>query len=798
MHKYGNKNYWRPTMGGNDIETRQSDFPHKESDFPYRKYKLESKVKKILEIILSSDPNVYKKEWKLPEHKVEHKLPTNIFYLSNIVVGPTLDNHWEYDQIVDYYSEEARIKTPGYGEKYSVWEYWNNPLLHRRWKRAGNGDNRELLYDAITEARPAYSTVAISLYKALYDFTATNNTDISILDIAAYGERAIAAAALWYNYDGVDPNYDLINGLDNLTMDLKCLRPEISLHFYHVGLEDYKSCKLYDIITYSPPPFNTELYASNKELQSYTKYPTFEEYLCCFLTEIIYKAYKLCKIGAVFSITALDRNPKYFPLKISIQYMSDHTELIYVEAMLLIIASFGFEYKGAIGLSVGNKPPQVPWWTFIKQENDFTSKCITMLKQYYPTIYYKVGPRCLSVVDNTVFTVSIHEYIENDNVFNISKHEFTIESSVKLELIRYQIQMYIINMVHEISNMSINRINTILGRYLMLRSITGTYEEPWKSCLYVDPVFPTSSKHVVSDIIEDQIIQYFDLNGAKIIKDHVYWFKSYTCKGITQLYNTVAQYIRSLPLSTIETSVKTVNDQYVITTKGLQNIPGYKSNVFTFKQFKNIDILTTIRYETLGAKGHQHTRPIERTKIIENIFNQSIMDIYASAFNNNSTKYCSIYPDVELNAYGSAFCLKMIEGAYLANPVDVPVFIEKALNNIINDLTEAKKNSKSLKISMAFTLWLDTNPTFVKDFNNTEYSILLNNTDNIGLKRLSGSEFIRAIYILGHQFGHTIVSESSNSHRNTISVGVILTSLNNDIDLSYLPKLTDNKKFIIV
>jgi hypothetical protein len=140
----------------------------------------------------------------------------------------------------------------------------------------------------------------------------------------------------------------------------------------------------------------------------------------------------------------------------------------------------------------------------------------------------------------------------------------------------------------------------------------------------------------------------------------------------------------------------------------------------------------------------------------------------------------------------------MIEGAYLANPVDVPVFIEKALNNIINDLTEAKKNSKSLKISMAFTLWLDTNPTFVKDFNNTEYSILLNNTDNIGLKRLSGSEFIRAIYILGHQFGHTIVSESSNSHRNTISVGVILTSLNNDIDLSYLPKLTDNKKFIIV
>jgi len=799
-------------LGSNDNDT----FPVN-TEFPFRKYALESKVKYILEKILNSSPNIVTKTWKIPNNKIKFKGDKDLFYLTHTVVCPTLeliDDHWSYDQIIDYYNEEARIKTPGYGEKYSPWEYWHNEKLHRRWKKGDMDISntskhvlRERLYSNLTEARPAYSTVGISLYKALSNLISYTK-QFYILDIAAYGERAIASAALNYNYDGIDPNYDLINGHDKLLMDLRCLNPNCNIQFYHISLEDYKSCKLYDIITYSIPPFNTEPYAKDSEYnknQSYIKHPTFDEYLCCFLMGIIYKAYKLCKIDGVFSITALDRMPKYHPPRVPNEYISKNIELIYVEVMLLMISSMGFKYNGAIGLAVGNKDPSVPWWTFIKQDNSMSYKCITLMKEYYLSIYNKVGARCLSLLDKEdLFTSITKEVTIESSVLKISNTEFMHSPSIKLELIRYQIQNYVVSMIHTITNISEHKIKTILGRYLMLRSISATYDEPWKSCLFVDPVFPTISKHIIEEIeeIEDYFVSAFNTefqSGTDIVKNYEYWFKSYTCIGISQLYHTIAHYIPTIPLSTI--SIEIDND-YKIRSKGLQNIPGYSSDMFDFniqESEKNIDVLAVIRYKTLGAIGHQYTRPIERTKVIEQIVNQKIIDIYASIFNTNSLYYCSLYPDVEKNSYGSAFSLHMIEGAYLANPVDIPIFLKKSISNILQDLNTAFNNNKKLLISTSFTLWLDNNSSFMENFNNKDYKKLLANTDNIGLEMLSNSSYIRSIYILNKKlYPSTYLQETSSVQRNTISVGILLSSLPNLLITKYISNLAEPKYYRII
>jgi hypothetical protein len=779
----------------------RGDYENKE--FPYRKYELASSVKYKLEKIVNSKPNFYTSKWSIPEGKVVWKADSTLYYLIDTVIGPSLPNHWLYDQIVDYYCEEARIKTPGYGEKYSVYDYWINPELHKRWRKFNSKESaRELLYKNITEARPAYSSIAISLYYVLGNLL-DNNKSCRILDIAAYGERAIASAGLNYNYDGVDPNYDLIEGHNKLLMDLKCLKPDVSINFYHVGLEDFKTPYLYDIITLSPPPFTTEPYSvSNKEMQSYSKYPTYEEYICCFLTELVYKSKKVSKENGIFAFTALDRNPKVFPIRINKEYQSEYLELIYVELLLLITSCFGFNYIGAIGLSAGDKSAQVPWWVFKNKyvEND----AINLLQKYYPNIYTKIGLRIISTnisckknMESIKSLRNEYKYEENKNIFIISSinNDISISNDEKiiLELIRYQIQKYVIMYIDIITSQKIgfNKIKTILGRYLMLRSILATFDEPWNSYLYVDPIFPTYQKN---DEIENQIIEYFKDIEINIVKDYKYWFGSYECIGITNLYDTIAHYISSIPLSNIKSSISKKNNIYTIKVKGLHNIIGYSIDTFTFDVPENIDLLVYIRYETLGARGHQFTRPNSKTKILENVFNNSIIDIYASEFNAQSKLYCSIYPDVEKRSVGSAFCLKMIEGAYMANPVDISIFVQTAIKNIENDLYEARINNKTLLISMGFTLWLDTNPNFIDNFTNKTSGFTC---DNTGLQLISTSIYLKAIYILDKkQYPSVLLSEVSTS-RNTISVGVILSSSSSiQLNISELTKLVENEKYL--
>ncbi len=815
------------TIGSSDRNTKSIekcediDVLLKSTDFPYRNYYLgNSNVKINLEKIFEIEPIVRKEKWTIPEGKIVNKIPlfNDLFYLSDTVIT-SVDNHWNYDQVIDYYSEKARVKTPGYGEKYSQYEYWNNPKLHSRWitnKDISMENARELLYEKIQEARPAYSLVSKSLYYALMNLN--KKESYKILDIAAYGERAIAAASLKnvIIYDGIDPNYDLINGHDLLSMDLELMNPDCNIRFIHIGMEDFKTNRKYDIITYSPPPFNTEPYGNNQETQSYIKYPTFEEYLCCFLTELIYKAKYFSYIGTIFSFTALDRNPIKFPPKIKDkELISENLELIYVEALLLIISCFGFEYTGAIGLASGAKKAGVPWWTF-KYNNTIEPFYIQLLKENYSSIFKVIAPRIIS--NYQLLNGNIHPILEDLTIVNKTNKYYISsflqkESSIILELIRLQIQQYIIEIVSNITGLRNEKVRVILGRYLMMKSINATYQMPWKSGLYVDPVFPVKLyKENINDPINDQIIKYLieqkvnnDLSNIVVYK-YKYWFGSYECIGLDDLYNTVANYIQTIPLSNVEINVENENSKTIIYGNNiavdiLKRIPkGHNTCGITNRLWRgipDIELLPYLRYETLGAHGHQYTRPKNKTDIIERIFRMPVIDIYASMYNNQSDLFCSIYPDIEKKSIGSAFCLRMNEGAYLANPVDVPIFLEKSVNVITEDLHRAKRNDKNLLVSMNFTVWTDTENYFINDFTNgVEYSKLFKKSFNKGLNLLSDSDFILAVYILDKKKFPSMLLDKTGNRDNTISVGIILGSKKDTIDYNSIIELVEDKKYI--
>lgn len=806
-------------------------------DFPYRKYYLGDALSKMsLEKIMEIDSVIRKEKWTIPDGKILYKMPLfkQLYYLLDVVIT-SVNDHWKYDQIIDYYSEEARVKTPGYGEKYSPIEYWANSNLHSRWLHLQKEhltleDIREMLYENLQEARPAYSLISKSLYAALMEFHQRDT--YKILDIAAYGERAIAAASLnnVIIYDGIDPNYDLIHGHDLLTMDLESLNPNCQIRFIHIGMENFKTSRKYDIITYSPPPFNTEPYGSYNDVdesnmtQSYMKYPTFEEYFCCFLTELIYKAKTVSNIDAIFAFTALDRNPIKFPPRIKDKsQISEHLELVYVEALLLVVSCFGFQYQGAIGLAAGGKPAGVPWWTF-RYNKTMEAMYTQLLQEHYPNIFERIAPRIIA--NYHLVSGNIHPLFEEYTTINKTDKYYISsylpkKTSIILELIRLQIQQYVIEVVSKLTGVRIEKIRVLLGRYLMMRSINATYQMPWKSCLYVDPVFPTKdNEDVDNDSISDQIVTYLieqrvdkDL-ANKVVYTYKYWFGSYECIGISDLYHTIANYIQSIPLSQVTTKIEQIKDYIIIIGNDnavniLKSIPkGYSicgirnelwkgtPDIHTGKTIES-NLLPYLRYETLGAHGHQYTRPVEKTAVIEKVFKMSVIDIYASLYNNQSKKYCSIYPDVEENSIGSAFCLRMIEGAYLANPVDVPVFIEKALAIIIEDLHNAKRNNKNLLVSMGFTVWTDTEDYFINDFSNgVPYSELFKKSSNTGLNILSDSEFILATYILDKKKYPSVLLDKVGSRDNTISIGVMLGSKKGEIDEQAVLQLVEDKKYV--
>ena len=302
-------------------------------------------------------------------------LPRGITRNSHVVIKEGIPDIYDaFDIIADMFNEEPRIKTAGYGEKYSPYEYWVNEELRDRWIRYLYQQKvfkfdahvlREALYECgIKEARQGKPSAYISLYSMFNG---------RILDMSsAYGDRMLSAIAMDREYFGIDPWKDLFKGYSNI----------IGMFNAHGFIDTLMSPseeaiileKKYEIVMMSPAPFNMEKYGNysedNKEGQSYNTWKTWDDWIINYMFATIENAYYSMSRRGCLMVTILDRlKSKSFMSRSYTTAGSDTAsadiEIKYTELFLLYCEIVGFEYVGTIG-NTGSSGKIVPWWMFEK------------------------------------------------------------------------------------------------------------------------------------------------------------------------------------------------------------------------------------------------------------------------------------------------------------------------------------------------------------------------------------------------------------------------------------------------
>ena len=119
-----------------------------------------------------------------------------------------------------------------------------------------------------------------------------------MLDITAFGDRLIAAAAGGYKYTGVDPDSNLVDGINRLILDVQSINRNFKCNTYTLPIEHYSPLKLFDLITLSPPPFDMELYEGG-ERQTHRVYRDFKHWFYGFIHETLTKAYLWLRDGGI-------------------------------------------------------------------------------------------------------------------------------------------------------------------------------------------------------------------------------------------------------------------------------------------------------------------------------------------------------------------------------------------------------------------------------------------------------------------------------------------------------------------
>jgi hypothetical protein len=175
--------------------------------------------------------------------------------------------HEAYDQLTDYYTEDARIRAR-FGSYRSVKENFDlfGPLLKQRSNTKTPHQFREYLFKTLKSChnfRP-------SLAAWFYDFFNAN----SILDTSSgWGDRLLAACALDKTYLGMDPNRALTEGYNNIIKDLgstqkHCVLTSGSEYLPTPLLEESMKTlkvKAFDLLFTSPPYFDYETYADHAQ-----------------------------------------------------------------------------------------------------------------------------------------------------------------------------------------------------------------------------------------------------------------------------------------------------------------------------------------------------------------------------------------------------------------------------------------------------------------------------------------------------------------------------------------------------
>jgi tRNA1(Val) A37 N6-methylase TrmN6 len=130
--------------------------------------------------------------------------------------------------------------------------------------------------------------------------------NLKMLDpCAGYSSRLVGFLGQGYSgsYCGIEPCTKTFEGLRNTFEVLKGM--DMYKHEANIingcaeDAIDNLEKNYFDLIFTSPPYFDLEKY-SDEKTQSYIKYPTYDLWKNCFLSELIHKCYNVLKPGGVF------------------------------------------------------------------------------------------------------------------------------------------------------------------------------------------------------------------------------------------------------------------------------------------------------------------------------------------------------------------------------------------------------------------------------------------------------------------------------------------------------------------
>lgn len=351
-----------------------------EEPFPYKKEFLsESDLTRLWNNAVTKDYVIFRNNLKLPFNNNNRPYEWSYIpqefdwsYDGNFSVF-VVDNkaYEEVDILIDYFSEEARMKARIYNKKspYETYEceYRNLQIeakklqqeyIQKYGEKARN--SRFWLREAIYGRKNECTFFKISLAKAIYKKFMIENDVLSTFDPSSgWGDRMMGAAAAGLaTYHGNDPNPAVWNSYENIREFLR--KQNFDDTYYHTYKQDFLQLDLddyvgqYDLVFTSPPFFDYEIY-STEQGQSIIGRSKLSEWIEEFLKPYLYKSWQLIRPGGILAL-----------------YIADVGEKKYVTEMYnYVVDELGGIFKGIIAVvhSVTNlaKEKALPLWVWQKE-----------------------------------------------------------------------------------------------------------------------------------------------------------------------------------------------------------------------------------------------------------------------------------------------------------------------------------------------------------------------------------------------------------------------------------------------
>lgn len=262
-------------------------------------------------------------KYKLDRERFEIKedIRFNGRYVSIYIPNYKVYDKNNVDLLVDYFTEESRIKAQKNKDEPSLYTYYHEKDLLKdaiKWLEKHNkkitlGTLRDSFYEfkMIYNASPESTTFYILLWKLLYpNKTYDEFSSMHVLDGAGgYGTRLLASIVLNMNYIGVEPNTMSTAGFKEMIEMFGNNKKQIMYEDglpNAVGVNSIKNNTM-DIVMFSPPMYDGEIY-SNDDKQSTNMFKDYNTWKNKFLYESLRILWSKLKYGGFIVFQSIRYN----------------------------------------------------------------------------------------------------------------------------------------------------------------------------------------------------------------------------------------------------------------------------------------------------------------------------------------------------------------------------------------------------------------------------------------------------------------------------------------------------------